>query len=107
MEIVYWILGYIGCGILFMFLAPLIVWLIDMCEVEKDTFFEKPTYDAKWSHMYSDFPKSIVVFFWPFFVVLLFIFTCENLREIITYYHGKKQKYIDYVNKKVARIMKE
>jgi TRAP-type C4-dicarboxylate transport system permease small subunit len=107
MEIVYWALGYISCGILFMCLAPLIVWLIDKCEVEKDTFFEKPTYGTKWNYMYSDFPKSIVVLFWPFFVVLFFIFTCENLCEMITYYHGKKQKYIDYVNKEVARIMEE
>lgn len=107
MEIVYWTLGYIGCGILFMFLAPLIVWAIDRHEVEKDGFFEKPTYATKWDYMYSDFPKIIVALFWPFFVILFFIFTCENLHEMITFYYGKKQKYIDYVNKKAAKIMGE
>lgn len=107
MEILYWFLGYIGCGILFMFLAPLFVWTIDKYEIEADIFFEKSTYTAKWNYMYNDFPQPVIAIFWPAFVLVAFLFLCRNSPKMIKYCLGKKQRYIDYVNEKAALIMKE
>ena len=98
MEILYWFLGYIGCGILFMLLAPLFVWTIDKYEIEADIFFD---------YMYNDFPQPVIVIFWPAFVLVAFLFLCRNSPKMIKYCLGKKQRYIDYVNEKAALIMKE
>lgn len=107
MDILYWFLGYIGLGILFMLLAPLIVWAIDKYEIEADIFFEKSTYATKWNYMYNDFPKLVVVILWPAFILVALIVLCKDLPKIIKFILGKKQRYIDYVNEKAALIMKE
>lgn len=107
MDILYWFLGYLGCGILFMFLAPLIVWAIDKYEIKADIFFEKSTYTEKWNYMYNDFPKLMIIILWPAFILVALVVLCKDLPEIIRFLLGKKQRYIDYVNKKAALIMKE
>jgi len=105
MNILYWILGYIGCGILVVLLTPFIEWVID--HIEDGKTLEKSTYAEKWDYLYSDFPIIITFLVWPIIILIIFVFVCKESPIIIKYLCGKKQRYIDYVNEKAAKIMGE
>lgn len=107
MNVLYWILSYIGCGLLIMFLSPLGAWIVDKYAIGDETFFEKSTYSTKWNYAYSDLPQIVIVLFWPSFVILFLIVWCKNLPKMIKYHLRKRQMYIDHVNEKVAKIMGE
>jgi len=108
MIALYWILGYIGCSILMMFLSPIIIWVIDEFDPNEKIYLEKSTYHEKWEYAYSDFPKHSLFIFWPIFLGLFLFFGCRSLPEMIRYIcGGKKQLYINSVNEKAAKIMGE
>ena len=108
MIALYWILGYIGCSILMIFISPIIIWVIDEFDKTEKIYLEKSTYHEKWEYAYSDFPKMALFLFWPIFMLIFFIFGCRSLPEFIRYiFGGKKRLYIKSVNEKAAEIMGE
>ena len=111
MENLYWILylilGYVGCGLLTMFLSPLGGWIIDRYAIGDEIFFEKSTYSTKWKYTYSDIPQIVVASFWPLFAIFFLILWCKNLPKMIKYHLRKRQRYIDFINEKVAKIIGE
>ena len=105
MFILFCILGYFGCGIITLFICPLLIWFVENYQEHTDA-----TYKDKWSFAYKDdlddgvLPVFII---WPLFLIVILGMCLFETPKMIKYACGTKKRYIASIEEQAAKIMRE